>query len=70
MKLQRLFMKLQNNLNNDEFFNESPITMRTLAKELQKHNDLVINSFNIGVIEDEETGSKLKEQDNLSQKSL
>ena len=42
MKLQRLFMKLQNN---DEFFNESPITMRTLVKEIQEHNDLLIDSF-------------------------
>ena len=63
MKLQRLFMKLQNN---DEFFNESPITMRTLVKEIQEHNDLFIDSFNTCMVEDEETGSKL--EDTLSPK--
>ena len=63
MKLQRLFMKLQNN---DEFFNESPITMRTLVKLIQEHNDLLIDSFNTYMVEDEETGSKL--EDTLSPK--
>ena len=63
LKLQRLFMKLQNN---DEFFNESPITMRTLVKEIQEHNDLLIDSFNTYMVEDEETGSKL--EDTLSPK--
>ena len=57
MKLQRLFMKLQNNLNDDNFFNESPITMRTLLKEIQNHNDLLIDDFYAGVIEDEETST-------------
>ena len=40
MKLQILFMKLQNNFNDDEFFHESPITKSTLIKEIQNHNDL------------------------------
>ena len=66
MKLQRLFMKLQNDLNVDE----SPITMRTLVKEIQKHNDLLIDSCNTDVVEDEETGSKLEEHDALSQRDL
>ena len=57
MKLQRLFMKLQKNLNDDDFFNESPITMRTLLKEIQNHNDLLIDDFNTGVIEDKETST-------------
>lgn len=42
MKLQRLFMKLQDNLNNDVFLHESPITMRTLIKEIRNHNDLLM----------------------------
>ena len=44
MKLQRLFMKVQDNLNDDEFVHESPITMRTLLKEIQNHNDLLIDA--------------------------
>ena len=55
MKLQRFFMKLQINLCNDEFFHQSPITMKTLIKEIQNHNDLLIDAFNTGVAEDEET---------------
>ena len=43
-KLQRLYMKLQNNLNDDECFHESPITMRTLLKEIQNHNNLLIDA--------------------------
>ena len=61
MKLQRLFMKLQNNLNDDEFGHESPITMRTLIKEIQNHNDLLINVSNTGL--DEESEQKLEDQD-------
>ena len=44
IKLQRLCMKLQNNLNDDEIFHEVPITMRTLLKEIQNHNDLLIDA--------------------------
>ena len=54
MKLQRFFMKLQINLCNDEFFHESPITMKTLIKEIQNHNDLLIDAVNTGVAEDED----------------
>ena len=61
MKLQILFMKLQNNFNDDEFFHESPITMRTLIKEIQNHNDLLINVSNTGL--DEESEQKLEDQD-------
>ena len=43
IKLQRLYMKLQNNLNDDEIFHDVPITMRTLLKEIQNHNDLLID---------------------------
>ena len=46
MKLQILFMKLQNNLNNDEVFHTLPITKRTLIKEIQNDNDLLIDVFN------------------------
>ena len=44
IKLQRLYMKLQNNLNDDEIFHEVPITMTTLLKEIQNHNDLLIDA--------------------------
>ena len=45
MKLQRFFMKLQNNLNDEVFFHESPITtMRTLLKEIQNHIDSLIDA--------------------------
>ena len=45
MKLQRFFMKLQNNLNDEVFFHESPITtMRTLLKEIQDHIDSLIDA--------------------------
>ena len=54
MKLQRFFMKLQINLCNDEFFHQSPITMKTLIKEIQNHNDLLIDAFNTGVAMDED----------------
>ena len=43
-KLQRLFMKLQNNLNEDEIFQEVPITIRILLNEIQNHNDLLIDA--------------------------
>ena len=42
MNLQRFFMKLQKNLNDEIFFHESPvITMRTLLNEMQNHIDLI-----------------------------
>ena len=44
MKLQRLFMKLQNNLNDEDFSHEKPITMEKLIKEIQNHNDLLIDA--------------------------
>ena len=44
MKLQRLYLKLQSNLNDDEIFQEVPITMRILLKEIQNHNDLLIDA--------------------------
>ena len=44
MKLQKIFMKFQENLNADEFFHESPITMRILLKEIQNQNDLLIDA--------------------------
>ena len=37
-------MKLQSNLNDDEIFQEVPITMRILLKEIQNHNDLLIDA--------------------------
>ena len=40
MKLQRLFLKLQENLNDDEVFLQS--TMRTLIEGMQKHNELSV----------------------------
>ena len=60
MKLQRIFMKLQNNLNYEDFFNEKPITMRTLIKEIENHNDVLIDDFNSRVIKDEETSGSIK----------
>ena len=44
MKLQRLYLKLQSNLNDDEIFQEVPITMRILLNEIQNHNDLLIDA--------------------------
>ena len=42
MNLQRFFMKLQQNLNDEIFFHESPVTtMRTLLNEMQNHIDLI-----------------------------
>ena len=42
MNLQRFFMKLQKNLNDEMFFHESPVTtMRTLLNEMQNHIDLI-----------------------------
>ena len=57
MKLQRIFMKLQNNLNDEDFSHEKPITMKKLIKEIQNHNDLLIDDFNTRVIEDEESSA-------------
>ena len=42
MNLQRFFMNLQQNLNDEIFFHESPVTnMRTLLNEMQNHIDLL-----------------------------
>ena len=67
MKLQRLFLKLQNILSNHEFFHES--TMKELIKETQNHNDLLIDTFDIEVVEDEfEENQNSEDQDTLSHK--
>ena len=67
MKLQRLFLKLQNILSNQEFFHES--TMKELIQETQNHNDMLIDPFNI-VDEDEveENQYYSEEEDSLSYK--
>ena len=67
MKLQRLFLKLQNILSNHEFFHES--TMKELIKETQNHNDLLIDTFDIEVVEDEfEENQNSEDQETLSHK--
>ena len=67
MKLQRLFLKLQNILSNKEFFHES--TMKELIQETQNHNDLLIDPFNI--VDDDEIEENQyysEEEDSLSYK--
>lgn len=44
IRLQKLFMKLQDNLNDNDIFHDSPITMRTLLKEIQNHNDILLDA--------------------------
>ena len=51
MKLQRLFLKLQENLNDDEVF--LPSTMTTLIEDMQQHNILLKDNNNFtGVVRD------------------
>ena len=67
MKLQRLFLKLQNILSNKEFFHES--TMKELIQETQNHNDMLIDPFNIVDSDEvEENQSYSEEEDSLSYK--
>ena len=55
MQLQRLFLKLQKTLNNDEIFIKS--TMSTLIEDMQHHNALLNDTFNFTeVVHDEQNG--------------
>ena len=59
MKLQRLFLKLHESLNDDEVFLKS--TMSTLMEDMQYHNDLLKGTFNFTeVVHDEENGRGIK----------
>ena len=59
MKLQRLFLKLHESLNDDEVFLKS--TMSTMMEDMQYHNDLLKGTFNFTeVVHDEENGRGIK----------
>ena len=63
MNLQRFFMKLQKNLNDEIFLHESPVTtMRTLLNEMQNHIDLITD------VEEKEKVEKEQQDPNSRQR--